>query len=184
MDTEIVKEVRGKKYNQFDQEIIHCKLCKGLTTMLGTQRCDRCWELETRIHHDLPLATKIVTDETIKGLFLLLNEGEHYAGIILSKSDAPSYHLILRPGESKVTDWPGALSWAKSVGGHLPNRREQSLLYANLKEQFQETWYWSGEQHAEFTSYAWMQVFSYGGQSEGRKDNEWRARAVRREIIT
>ena len=183
MDTKIVKEVRGKKYNQFNQEIIHCKLCNGLTTMLGTQRCDQCWELETRIHHDLPLATKIITDETIKRLFLLLNEGEHYSGIILGKEGAPSHHLILLPGESEVINWASALSWAKSVGGELPTRREQSLLYANLKEQFKATWYWSSEQHAESADYAWVQYFGNGSQSLNHKYDEWRARAVRREII-
>lgn len=112
-----------------------------------------------------------------------LKEGENYAGIILGKEAGPSHHLILLPGESEVINWASALSWAKSVGGELPTRREQSLLFANLKDQFKPTGYWSSEQHAEYADYAWMQHFSYGYQCGTHEDLEWRARAIRRLII-
>ena len=39
---------------------VPCELCGTATPMLGTKRCDRCWELETRIKQDLLLALKIL----------------------------------------------------------------------------------------------------------------------------
>ena len=108
-----------------------------------------------------------------------LKQGEHYAGIILGKENEPSYHLILLPGEADKINWADALKWAASTGGALPTRRDQALLYANLKDQFKELWYWSSEQHAELADYAWMQGFGYGGQYDDPKASEWRARAVR-----
>lgn len=115
---------------------------------------------------------------------ILLKEGEHYAGIILGKEPGTGHHLILLPHESEAEmNWVNALKWAASVGGELPTRREQSLLYANLKDQFKPTGYWSSEQHADDADYAWMQHFLNGLQYDYPKVNEWRARAVRRLII-
>ncbi len=112
-----------------------------------------------------------------------LRQGEEYAGIILGKENEPSYHLILLPGEAGKINWADAQKWAASGGGSLPSRRDQALLYANLKEQFKEAWYWSCEQHAEYAACAWVQSFYGGNQSYHHKDSEWRARAVRRLII-
>ncbi len=119
----------------------------------------------------------------IPGQVIDLRQGEEYAGIILGKDNEPSYHLILLPGEAEKINWANALKWASSVGGYLPSRRDQALLYANLKEQFKDEWYWSSEQHAEYADFAWVQYFSYGSQLSYHKGNEWRARAVRRLII-
>jgi hypothetical protein len=112
-----------------------------------------------------------------------LKEGEQYAGIILGKNGEQSHHLILLPGKIENTDWQKSLDWAKSVGGELPTRREQALLYANLKEQFKPEWYWSCEQRAAGPDYAWVQVFGDGFQVSGLKSGSHRARAVRRLII-
>lgn len=38
-------EQTEKRVDEFGQEIIACKVCKGDTTMLGTKLCDRCWQL-------------------------------------------------------------------------------------------------------------------------------------------
>ncbi len=108
-----------------------------------------------------------------------LAPGESYAGIILGKDGEASHHLILLPGEAENIKWEKAQKWANKAGGELPTRREQSLLYANLKEQFQSAWYWSGEQHAAHSDYAWSQNFDYGDQFI-LKGIELRARAVRR----
>ncbi|MGO4308240.1 hypothetical protein, partial [Cupriavidus sp. RAF12] len=75
-----------------------------------------------------------------------LRAGELYAGLILGKDGEPGYHLILLPGEMEDKKWEQAKEWASSVGGELPTRREQSLLYANLGEEFKHEWYWSGTQ--------------------------------------
>lgn len=109
-----------------------------------------------------------------------LEIGEHYAGIIVGKDGEASYHLILLPGEADSANWAQAKEFAKRAGGDLPTRREQSLLYANLKEQFKEAWYWSGEQSASGSGYAWVQYFYDGGQDYYRKSSYYRARAVRR----
>ncbi len=112
-----------------------------------------------------------------------LGEGEHYAGILLGKDGAPDQHLILLPGEPEDINWQDAKAWAAKAGGELPARREQSLLFANLKEQFKGAWYWSCEQHAGTADYAWAQSFSNGGQFSYHEGHAFRARAVRRVVI-
>jgi hypothetical protein len=112
-----------------------------------------------------------------------LEPGEEYAGIILGKDGTASHHLVLLPGEADSINWNNATAWAAQSGGELPTRREQALLYANLKEQFQEAWYWSGEQHASNSVCAWRQHFGDGYQHDFFKSFEGRARAVRRLII-
>ena len=120
---------------------------------------------------------------SIQQLLPALNEGEHYAGILLDDNGAPSHHLILLPGDRDDGPWRDAIEWAKSIGGELPTRREQALLYANLPKQFQNDWYWSCEQHAAVSVYAWMQGFGNGDQFNGHKSYNHRARAVRRSSI-
>lgn len=122
---------------------------------------------------------------TAKAAFLasILKDGEEYAGIILGKDGAPDHHLLLLPGEKEGINWKDAMEWAASIGGELPTRREQSLLFANLKEQFKPRLYWSGEQHAAYSYYAWCQNFDYGYQDNYGKGYEWSARAVRRIAI-
>ena len=109
-----------------------------------------------------------------------LKEGEEYSGLILGKDGEPDYHLFLRPGEAESVTLAQAKEWAKKAGGELPTRREQSLLYANLKEQFQPRWYWSGEQYAPNNGFAWAQFFYGGSQDDCPKNYFFRARAVRR----
>ena len=108
-----------------------------------------------------------------------LAPGEFYAGVIVNDG-LPSYHLILLPDDKDDLNWEAANAWAAEVGGELPNRCEQALLYANLKDQFQSEWYWSSEQHASYSDCAWYQHFSLGSQDTSLKSSELRARAVRR----
>jgi hypothetical protein len=114
---------------------------------------------------------------------ITLAPGEHYAGLILGKDGESSYHLILLPGDQEEINWKDALAWAVEQGGDLPNRREQSLLYANLKEEFKESWYWSNTQHASNSTYAWYQDFDTGFQLYYNKLYDLRARAVRRLLV-
>lgn len=118
-----------------------------------------------------------------KDLFLAQNmqEDEIYAGLVLGEKD---YHLFLKTAQpSKQLTWQEAIGWAEIIGGSLPTRQEQAILYGNLKHEFEPRWYWSNEQHADYSDYAWVQYFSYGGQFILRKSNEFRARAVRRVYI-
>ncbi len=117
-------------------------------------------------------------------LLLELNPGEEYAGLVIGKDGEPSHHLVLLPGELEKATWESAKEWADKQGGEfaasLPNRREQALLYANLKEHFADAWYWSCEPYASVAGYAWGQYFDNGTQSSGHQDYQLRARAVRR----
>ena len=111
-----------------------------------------------------------------------LAKGETYIGAIGDK-DGDVYHVILLPGDNDDSDWQAALDWAKSIGGELPTRREQSLLFANAKDAFHPDWYWSGELYASDASYAWCQTFRGGYQDGSHLGDSCRARAVRRLII-
>ena len=104
--------------------------------------------------------------------------GGTYAGIMRGIDGAPDEHLVLLPGASADVTWEAASEWAKAEGGDLPTRREQRLLFINLKDQFEEDWYWSSEQAGPST--AWDQNFSYGYQYYDNRSYEGRARAVRR----
>lgn len=109
-----------------------------------------------------------------------LNEGEIYVGAIISADGSRNHHIILLPGAADSINWKDAIKWAEAQGGELPTRREQALLYANLKEQFDGAWYWSSEQRAGDSVYAWCQYFDGGDQYWIDKGGKLRARAVRR----
>ena len=104
--------------------------------------------------------------------------GGIYAGISRGVDGAPDQHLVLLPGEAVDVEWEAAGAFAASVGGELPTRAEQALLYANLKDQFEPRWYWSGAQAGPST--AWLQYFVNGYQDDDGRSYEGRARAVRR----
>jgi hypothetical protein len=109
-----------------------------------------------------------------------LRPGELYAGLLLGDDGNPSHHLVLLPDRAEEVTWDAAVEFARKAGGELPTRREQSLLFANLKDQFEAAWYWSGEQYEGNGSYAWYQYFRYGNQNGIHKSYEGRAVAVRR----
>lgn len=48
--------------DRFGQPLVACGICDLPTAKTGTRRCDRCWELETRIHGNIDLARKILAD--------------------------------------------------------------------------------------------------------------------------
>lgn len=113
----------------------------------------------------------------------ILKNGECYAGIILGKDGASDHHLILLPGQATDVTFQQAKEFAAKAGGELPTRREQSLLFANLKEEFEERAYWSGAQRASGSDFAWYQNFGNGSQFYGHMSSELRARAVRRSKV-
>lgn len=109
-----------------------------------------------------------------------LAEGELYAGIILGKNGTADYHLVLLPGQASEVSWGTARNWALETGGDLPTRRELSLLYANLREQFEREWYWSSEPQEPRSQLVWGQNFTSGIQTMYGRPFRGRARAVRR----
>ena len=112
-----------------------------------------------------------------------LEEGEIYAGIILNERGWPDHHVILLPGDSDDAEWQKQRDWAKEQGGDLPTRREQSLLFANCKQHFEQDWYWSNEEYASVSGCAWFQGFGDGDQFYNHKSRKLSARAVRREFV-
>ena len=111
-----------------------------------------------------------------------LAEGEIYVGAI-GDTAGDIYHVILLPGDNDAATWQAKMDWAKSIGGDLPTRVEQAMLWANHRDQFQKDWYWSNETHHTESGWAWYQGFHYGTQYYYHKNNELRARAVRRLVI-
>ena len=112
---------------------------------------------------------------------IALQPGERYAGMVLDDAGQLKHHLILmaqRP--SKELAWQPAMDWAASVGGTLPDRQEQALLYANCKPHLDPTWHWSCQTHDNDASYAWGCHFHDGSQGNGHKSFEGSAVAVRR----
>lgn len=109
--------------------------------------------------------------------------GELWAGVIISADGKKRHHLYMLPGESAGADWDSQMAWAKSIGGDLPDRVEQALAYATLKEHFKDAAYWSNEKHASDSYYAWYQYFDLGFQFYDSTGNELRARAFRRSEI-
>lgn len=116
-------------------------------------------------------------------------QGGIYAGAVRGADGDPDHYLILHKDEKDSIQWQPAIDWAKTLeaDGHddfeLPSRREQAILYGNLKDQFKPEWHWSCETHASDPSSAWITYFTGGNQGITRKVNDFRARAVRRVVI-
>lgn len=111
-----------------------------------------------------------------------LAAGEIYAGLSRDPDTGAWHHLVLLPATTdKDLKWQEAIDWAKSVGGELPTRDESALLYANVRDQIdQDYWYWTSTPHASEPSWAWHQTFHHGTQNSLHKGYHTRARAVRR----
>ena len=122
------------------------------------------------------------TEYRVAAVTIPLAAGERIAGQILNDDGTLSHYLILLPGQADDVNWNAAGEWAAEQGGELPTRREQSLLFANLKGEFEAEWYWSNEQHEENSGWAWYQYFLDGNQTSFGQGSEFRARAVRRFI--
>ncbi|WP_431512587.1 DUF1566 domain-containing protein [Variovorax sp. DAIF25] len=110
-----------------------------------------------------------------------LRAGEIYAGAVLDEAGNVKHHLVLilkRPDDRMP--WDDAMKWAASIGGTLPDRQEQALLFANCKPHLEGAWHWSCQEHEDDASYAWCCGFTHGLQTTTRKSYEGCAVAVRR----
>ncbi len=133
---------------------------------------------------DRPGARRTIASPTPQGETMQLQlpplaEGEIYVGAIGDQLGS-AYHLILLPGDNDDASWKDQMAWAKSIGGDLPNKVEQAMLWNTCRDQFQKDWYWSDQAWELDSSYAWTQDFYCGYQDSNRKGAELRARAVRR----
>lgn len=101
-------------------------------------------------------------------------QGGHYAGIARGRDGAPDYYLIVGP-ECDPRNWNNFVAYAPTVNidGKTdfvpPSRKEQALMYANVPELFKEEAYWSGEQHAAISDYAYYQDFNNGHQASAAR---------------
>lgn len=108
-------------------------------------------------------------------------DGGTVMGVMAGQDGAPDYLLVLLTEAPEAMPWQKAIDWAKSAGGELPTRREQSVLFGNRRDgQFKAAWYWSSEPYAGDERYAWIQDFYYGDQYGTHKGSLNRAVAVRR----
>lgn len=113
-------------------------------------------------------------------------QGGVYAGAMLGKNGRPDYLLIVGPEHSDYLTWQPANDWAGSLtvsNFHdftLFDRGEGVAFYDRVRSLFQRSWYWTSELHAGLSNNAWCQYFYYGDQDTAYKDNDCRARAVRR----
>jgi hypothetical protein len=108
-----------------------------------------------------------------------LAEGEIYlCGIVDANGDVT--HTILLPGDNDDASQETQFAWAQSLGGDLPNRIEQAVMFAKFRDRFQRDAYWSNESCDWNASYAWCQDFDSGPQHYGPKSAALRAVAVRR----
>ena len=125
--------------------------------------------------------------------------GGIFAGRLIDDQDR-AYALIVAPrakGEFSKVTWSDAAQRcaALDVGGFrdwvLPNRMEALAMFQRLhpvvKDSDEAFWtdyvYWTSEQHASDSGYAWYQGFHHGNQNYAYKGNYYRARAVRRSVI-
>lgn len=111
-----------------------------------------------------------------------LKKNEVYVGGTIDASGRVT-HTILLPGEKADVTWNDAIAWAKEKGGDLPTRIEQAMLWAHHHKLFKPRFYWSNEQYALASDYAWYQSFGSGYQYYWRKDSKDVARAVRRVVL-
>ena len=112
-----------------------------------------------------------------------LADGEVHVATIQIAGEAP-YHLILLPDHPKdAMTHHAATEWASSIGGELPNRYEQALLFAHQRDKFDRDWYWSNTLHESAQDCAWFQNFPYGSQNLNNRGGRLRARAIRREYF-
>ena len=111
-----------------------------------------------------------------------LSEGEIYIGCYSLSNIL--IHVILLPGDSDDASWEDQMAWAVSVGGDLPNRIEQALLWRKCPGQFKQDAYWSNETYsAEEPDWSWQMYFGNGNTDYDHKRKKFRARAVRRVLV-
>ena len=126
-------------------------------------------------------ANEICTYIEIEETTIELRAGERYAGAVLDEDGDHQFHLVLmaqRPAAK--LNWQAAMEWAQGIGGSIPTRQEQALLYANCKPHLKPEWHWSSESYESDASFAWYCHFLNGYQGGNHKSAEGAAVAVRR----
>lgn len=119
-----------------------------------------------------------------------LNEGEIYAGGIISPEGSEN-HIILLPGEQTSINYTDAVKWAAGIGGCLPTHEELKHLFAKSRAaklrgdmpfyDFKDTFnYWSAEQYAIHCGSGASTLHLSGNYKPGIEGTYIRACAIRR----
>jgi len=107
------------------------------------------------------------------------SKGESESGAESEWDGQANTSALLNSGRSHpAAEYAAGLTIEEHRDFYLPSRRELRLCWVNVPEQFAKEWYWSSTQSGPLT--AWGQSFGGGSQGSVHKDNELRARAVRR----
>lgn len=101
----------------------------------------------------------------------------------LSYNDGAANTEAMVTAGSKLAAEIRALRTGDFDDWYLPSRLESLLLFGELREQFEQNWYWTSAQYEHYGDYAWIQGFNDGFQFDGHKDGHCRARAVRSIVI-
>jgi hypothetical protein len=123
---------------------------------------------------------------TIAAQAFALNTNSHNDWYIPSRDEQELQYRNLKPTtrpnyvSSGDGENPSSAPVGKLYTKDLPAQTGASNFRSGGVDAFAEAWYWSSTQHASYPSYAWVQYFNDGYQDYGHKDDEGRARVVRR----
>jgi hypothetical protein len=108
----------------------------------------------------------------------------------LSYSNGPANTAAMSKAGSALAKWARGLNIGGFDDWYIPSRLELLVAYGELRalnafnpdqlDGFAHDWYWSSTQSAGYAAYAWCQGVGNGSQNGTHKDDELRARAVRR----
>jgi hypothetical protein len=114
---------------------------------------------------------------------------KHVAGAI-SYNDGHANTLAMAKANSDLAHRCTSLRIGDFDDWYLMSRQEALLAFHELAgidafkeggpEAFEREWYWTSSQPASYPSYAWVQSVNHGAQYTSHKDDDFRARAVRR----
>jgi hypothetical protein len=100
----------------------------------------------------------------------------------LSYCDGLANTRAMAAAKSHLAQWAQALRIGSHDDWYVPSRLEALLAFGEVPDRFARAWYWTSTQSAGAAEFAWCQSF-YGSQNDGHKDDQLRARAVRRFIL-
>ena len=111
-------------------------------------------------------------------------KGEVYAGIILGKDGEPDYHLFAQTKFIDSATFEEVKAYVEKAGGEGATLRDLALLRVNAPEPFGiQKDFWSCEQHAALSGFAWYQHFDNGKQYYYYKHTKLCGVAIRRLAI-
>jgi len=137
--------------------------------------------------------SELAEEFNFKGIMMIHRIGwdweEHggiFAGVARSYSELPDMGVILCKADTRRDmPWEHAMQWAAELRAEdfgdwiLPTHQIAALLYANLKDHFDDKWYWCSDAYPQDVTCRWVQTFGYGRQADARMTDGCRARAIR-----